>query len=113
MQYANDFFFYKENKKLETGLRDFNKNMELVDGWMNSNSQNISPSKSAFTIFSRHNIPDLDRIKLGSAYYPVKKTIKYLGLIMGSKLRWRPHIDYLVSKCKKSINILRMTSRIS
>ena len=40
----------------------------------------------------------------------LEHTAKFLGVIFDSRLKWKPHIDYIVTKCKKRINIMRAVS---
>jgi hypothetical protein len=39
---------------------------------------------------------------------PFVRTLKFLGLILDSKLSWEPHMRYLRVKCERSLNILKV-----
>lgn len=51
----------------------------------------------------KHDIPDqfLDGTRL-----EYKRTVRFLSLVYGSKLRWKSHIS-VVRRCKKDINIVK------
>src|SRR6218665_2765249 len=37
-------------------------------------------------------------------------TVKFLGIIFDRKLNWKPHVDYIIEKCKKRLNLMRAIS---
>ena len=41
---------------------------------------------------------------------PVVKEYKFVGLIFDNKLTFIPHIQYLKSKCKEALNVLKVVS---
>ena len=49
-------------------------------------------------------------ITLNNKDIKIEDPAKFLGVIFDSKLNWKPHIDYIVTKCKKRINIMRAVS---
>ena len=46
-------------------------------------------------------------LKLYGSTLEVVKNFKFLGIIFDSKLIWNLQIDYIVTRCKKRINLLR------
>ena len=37
-----------------------------------------------------------------------EKEVKFLGMIFDSRLSWKLHIDYVIDKCNKRINLLKV-----
>jgi ribonuclease HI len=69
----------------------------------------ISPTKTVAILFSntrKHTV----KIYLEQIQIPVVKEVKFLGVIFDSKLNWSNHINYIVDKCKRRLNILKSVS---
>ena len=49
----------------------------------------------------------ISKYHLGKIYLPPRKEYKYLGVIFDTRLTWKPHLDNIVQRCKKGINILK------
>ena len=64
-------------------------------------------------IFSRNRLdPKLSLLELGPFKLQVVKTFKYLGFQINNKLNWSNHIETIVGKCEKSINILKCLTSV-
>ena len=50
-------------------------------------------------------------LKLDNDHIQFVKEAKFLGLIWDTKLTFEPHIKYLIARCQKSLNILKVLSR--
>jgi hypothetical protein len=44
---------------------------------------------------------------------PVVPSAKYLGLVLGIRFSWEPHLRQLRASCERSLNVLRVLSRAS
>jgi ribonuclease HI len=55
--------------------------------------------------------PDPD-LYLNGSRIEVVPEFKFLGLIFDSKLSFKPHINYLLTKCNKALNLLRVVSSL-
>ena len=44
---------------------------------------------------------------------PVVETFKYLGVIFDKKLTYKNHIEYLIAKCSKRLNLQRLLTSTS
>ena len=54
----------------------------------------------------------LDDVKLAinGKGIKVQSTVKFLGVIFDQHMSWRPHIDYVVNRCNKRLNLMRVMS---
>lgn len=52
----------------------------------------------------------MENVKLALTGKPVKveSTVRFLGVTFDKGLTWKPHIDNVVEKCSKRMNILRV-----
>ena len=75
--------------------------------WANDWGFTISSSKSTFMIFgNKRKIPALN-ILLYDCLVERVKEFKFLSLWMDERLTWKSHIEKVVGKCEKVINILQ------
>nr|CAI5826533.1 unnamed protein product [Callosobruchus analis] len=40
----------------------------------------------------------------------MKQKIKLLGIVFDTKLHWNDHTEYLITRCKKGVNLIRRLS---
>jgi len=70
----------------------------------------ISLNKTNGVLFTRRREIHKPVITLNGKEIKLEQTAKFLGVIFDSRLKWKPHIDYIITKCKKRINIMRAVS---
>jgi len=65
-------------------------------------------------VFSKHNVNVNNiNLKIDKKLIVFKTTCKLLGVIFDNHLTWKPHIDYIVDKSKKCLNVIRCVSGTS
>jgi hypothetical protein len=37
----------------------------------------------------------------------MEKKVKFLGMIFDCRMNWNEHVNYIVDKCKKRLNLMR------
>ena len=104
---------YADNdlKTLETVV---NNELKSVCNWLNANKLTINAKKSNFVIFrpaqKRINHQPCIRIPDNKnnvfALLECKDYVKFLGVLIGKNLTWRPHIDHIASKISKIVGII-------
>ena len=75
------------------------------------NGLEVSVSKSAVTVFTRHRLPYRKIIQLNNVEMAWKNSFRYLGVILDQKLTWEDHINSILSKVEKSLNLLKAVTR--
>ena len=77
-----------------------NNELKKIHNWLNSNKLSLNINKTKFLIIknNRKNFTYKFNIKFGQT--PIQQTdkITYLGVIIDSKLNWKPHLDYISKK---------------
>ena len=111
LQYADDFCLYVNKKTLRECINELDLIGSFCKQHLFQNGFEISPSKSAVTIFTRHRIQRQDFLHIGNLHIPWKYSFKYLGVVLDQKLTWEEHITNLIAKGEKSLNILKVTIR--
>lgn len=98
------FYSHKETRTLEKNINDELKN---VSNWLIANKLSLNVKKSNLIIFNHSNCAyDKINIKINNKFLEEKSSAKYLGIIIDSKLTWKPHIDYVNTKLAKGIGLL-------
>ena len=105
--FADDGAVWKRGRNLHVLLHQMQKALDQVVQWANDWGFRISSSKSKFMIFgNKRKIPALNILLYDCPVERVKE-FKFLGLWMDERLTWKSHIEKIVFKCEKVINILR------
>ena len=104
--FADDGAICKRGRNIDYLFSQIQKAIDLTVLWANKWGFRISTSKSKFMKFGyKRKIPVLN-ISLYDCPLERVNAFKFLGVWMDEKLTWKCHIDKLVYKCEKVINIL-------
>ena len=109
--FADDTNLLYSHKNPKTLQKIVNKDLKTLYEWLCANRLSLNVGKTEFIIFrppkkslSNRIVLTLNRTKL----YESPK-IKYLGLILDSRLTWKDHITELSKKISRSVGILYKT----
>lgn len=105
--YADDGAIWKRGRNLEYVARKIQEAITVVEEWANTWGFKLSVSKTKVIGFSKRNKIRELRLKLYGQELEQVKIVKFLGMWMDSKLTWKKHIDQIVEKGKKGINVLK------
>ena len=65
-------------------------------------------------LFTSGSNPDnMPEFKICGQSIEYKQTIKFLGVFLTSKLTWNVHLEHLLTKARKGINLLKLISKQS
>ena len=91
-----------------------NRELEKVDKWLKSNNLTVNIKKTHYMLFHRtrikHKVHE-DRVHISGNNLVKVNNIKFLGVIIDSKLNWSDHITYIKNNISKSIGILAKIRR--
>lgn len=108
LQFADDIVIYFRSSKIEHTLKTLDSSTNKFASHLESRGLTISPSKSALVVFSRGRSNPLSHsINLQGTKINSTTSHKFLGLILDHKLLGNLHINFLVRKCDKLLNILK------
>ncbi|WP_179116290.1 ribonuclease H family protein, partial [Solemya velum gill symbiont] len=107
--FVDDFSISCCSRNMDFIERQLQQCLHRLESWSNHNGFKFSSSKTVCMHFCKlrrfHPNPTL---YLSSIEIPVVKEFKFLGLVFDPQLSYLPHIKYLVTKCKRSLDILRV-----
>lgn len=82
--------------------------IDTINKWCQKWEQRINPAKSTTALITRKRIQAGDPLKLDNTEILFQSTVKILGIIFDAPhLTWRTHIENLIIKCHKRLNLMR------
>ena len=121
VQYADDICMWMNvTLKKSTPLRSQNHIRRLYQADLNSlgnymlqNGLSLSTEKTNLVLFNAGDNPNkLPDLKLYGKTLEYKKSVKFLGIILTSKLAWSLYFDYLLTKARKNLNLLKTIAKL-
>ena len=98
--YADDLALVGRGPDLKTNINQLQIVLDRVTAWGNTQGLRFSPSKSVAVAFTRKTSPINDELRLNGIVLPWSKTVKYLGVVLDSRLTWIPHFNEKNKKAK-------------
>lgn len=112
LQYADDLLIYSYHKSIIQAASKLQSDLDSLQLWMSNHNLALSPTKSSLLVFShKKTVPNII-ISIDQVDIPKVNEVMFLGKIFDSKLNGVAHIHHLVSKCEKSISVLRALSGV-
>lgn len=112
LQYADDLFIYISGRIITFLEEVINICMKNLGIWLTNHGLEISPSKSNVIVFSRERVPPRITVQINNSILPTQVQIRFLGVILDSKLTWNPYVNFIINKCQAGLNTLRAVSRV-
>ena len=105
--FADDTAVYKSGRSIDHLNTTMQNNLANIQKWCDQWGFRLSLDKTVAILFS-HAIKDHKiNLNLGPKQIKIVDSVKFLGVILDKKLNWNEHIQYVQSKCKKRINLMK------
>ena len=109
--FADDCSIWRSGADLQQNCSIVQEYFNKFRTWCDSWGFRISTLKTTAIIFTRkHGQEKLIQIKIGNEEMRFEKSVKFLGVIFDQRLTWTQHINYIVNRCNRRINLLRALS---
>lgn len=112
LQYADDLVLYTSTECAETASSRLNEALSYLVDWMDEHGLTLSPSKSCAVTFTRRKTIPIVDVSCLDEVIPNCESFKFLGVILDSKMTGIPHLNYIIGKCEKGINVMRSLSGV-
>ncbi|CAK1599200.1 unnamed protein product [Parnassius mnemosyne] len=109
-QYADDFVFYVSDKNLQNCENNLQTAVNAMIILLDEIGLQLSASKSKLCVFIRGYKRREITLSINNNIIPVHENVKYLGLWLDKSLRWTKHVNEIVEKTSKFLNILKVLS---
>ena len=112
--YADDTSILSSGSDLQKLVREMNRELELISEWFKANKLTLNIDKTYYMVFHRGRRKFKNNIELVINDMKIReeKSMKYLGVIIDSKLNWIDHITYIKNKVAKGIGIIRKAQKL-
>lgn len=111
IQYADDFAVYILSKNFDQCLISLNTAVTPILQCIQTLGFELSSHKSQVVFFTRHNLPDIQKVTVDHSEFPVASEFQYLGITLDKKLTFKSHVDKVLQKCSKGLNFLKSVMR--
>jgi hypothetical protein len=108
--FADDSSIYAGHRNRNKLEQKIQLSLDTINAWCNRNGFKISVGKTIGVLFTKKNKISNICLKVESKTIKIEKTAKFLGVMFDHRLSWKPHIEYLIAKCKKRMNLMRAVS---
>ena len=109
LQFADDICIYVHNCALEEGFEKLERTIYSLKDWLFGLGLQLSEAKSKICVFTRKRITIPAEVTLANIKLQIVDEVTTLGITLDKKLLWRKHIERIIGKSEKAINILRAT----
>ena len=99
--YADDLALVGRGPDLKTNISQLQTVLNRVTDWGNSQGLKFSPSKSVAIAFTRKHKLKVTDLRINDSLLEWSKTVKYLGVVLDSRLTWIPHFNEKTKNAKK------------
>ena len=108
--FADDSTFFKPGPNIIWLQRAVQKDLDVLQHWCNTWGFKISTEKTVGVLFTHStNRPNI-KIEVGGSPINIKHSARFLGMIFDKSLTWSEHIEYVINKCNKRLNLMRAVS---
>ena len=106
--FADDANLFYKHKNLTTLQTNITTELANVNIWLCANKLSLNVEKSNFVIFRprQRKLPFNVNLTLNNKQLQQEDCIKYLGVQIDSHLNWKPQIENITKKLKRSVGIL-------
>ena len=108
--FADDTAIWKTGSDLQDTIKSTQTNLTNIREWCKEWGFILSKDKTVAIIFYDRSPDDPTKLIIDQTELDWKKETKFLGVIFDSRMTWASHINMVINKCKKRINLMRCIS---
>lgn len=105
--YADDCVIWMSGNSIETISNRIQCYLNTLSEWLTKWGFRLSESKTVPVLFTKNNKAKDPELRLNNDVLLFQSKKQFLGLVFDKRLTWQSHIDAIVLRCKKKLNILR------
>ena len=111
--FVDDLAIYYSSALVPSLERQLQISINKILNFTNKAGFKISAEKTVAIQFHRKTgMQQEPQLRIGDSNIMFQPHAKFLGLIFDQRLHWKEHINYLRGKCLRSLNLIKMLSKI-
>ena len=112
IQFADDTTVYISHRSRSYIKFCLSSDLEAIQDWFRANSLTLNLDKTVLLYFGRGRSKPLDNIEIGSHKLKAATSTKFLGLWIDNKLKWREHVQKLLTKLQAKKALLQRSKHL-
>ena len=105
---ADDSSIWRTGTNLKIIMRTLQIDLNKIEKWCDEWGFTLSTEKTIGVTFSHHHQqPEIPALRLCGKEIKIEEQVKFLGVIFDRKLTWKAHMNHIVDRCNKVINMMR------
>ena len=109
--FADDTTLYKSHTNLRYLEWCVSEELKHLIDWFHANKLTLNLDKSCCMIFSLHKSEAIEfTLKVNNIEIPIVNCTKFLGMWIDDSLNWRKHVNTIILKIKRNINLLHQSN---
>ena len=108
--FADDTTIYKSHANIDYLKWSITNDLEILTDWFRANQLSINSNKSVAMLFSNKAI-QLKTIRMGTNDIRFIDHTKFLGLLIDRKLTWAKHVEKVIQKINRNMNLLKLSNK--
>ena len=108
--FADDGAIWIVHDKLDEAILEIQAALDTILHWSQEWGLKIAHDKTNALIFTRRHIHSPNKLTFDNKNINYVTSTKFLGIHFDSKLIWCKHIDYVVTRCKRDLQLMRLIS---
>lgn len=100
--FADDIALVCEAKGLSEAETVTNASIQIVRSWLGTMGLSLADHKTEAVLISSRKIRETIRLKIGTCYVETKPCLKYLGVMIDTRLSFRDHLEYVRDKASRT-----------
>lgn len=112
--YADDSAAWKSGSNVRTLVSELQNYIDKLVAYFDRWGFKISTGKTTAILFSKYKKDTKDiKLYIHGEQIAINSTVKFLGVVFDQRLTWRPHIENIVARCTKRLNIMKVMSSVN
>jgi len=103
--FADDSAINKSGRNIAYLQKVMQRNLDKIQEWCDNWGFRISAEKTVVVPFTC--AQNTVKLTVNGNVIKTAKTAKFLGMIFDLRLTWKDHIEHVVTRCKKRLNLMR------